>query len=1776
MHQNFTRLLLLIGCLLTLLPRSYGQQLTTPTVTLSSSCAGGNITVSFAASGSFGNGTKFVTQLSNNSGSFTSPTELSVVNGAAGPYAIATSLPTTLVSGTGYLIRVVTRMGNTTGATTSPNSVPLTFNALPTATLSGTSSICSGGSATLSVALTGKAPWSVTYTNGTTQQTINNISTSSYTFTVRPTASSTTYSLTSVSDAGCTGTVTGTATITVRATPTATLSGGGPVCLGGSATLRVALTGTAPWSVTYTNGTTLTTVTDITASPVSLPVRPTATSTYSLTAVSDANCPGTGSGTATVTINTPPVVTVPANISVGNDANQCGASVSFAATATGAPTPGVVYSVNGAVITSPYVFPIGTTAVTARATNSCGTDEKTFTVQVTDTQRPAIVAPAAVVLSADAGSCGRLLSTASLGTATATDNCAGVLISNDAPTSFPLGATTVTWTATDAAGLTATATQVVTVTDNQNPTITAPAAVAVTTDAGACAATGVNLGNPVTADNCSVASVSSDAPTSFPLGSTTVVWTVTDGSGNTATASQTVTVTDTQKPAITAPAAVTGSTDSNSCEATRVSLGTPVTADNCTVASVGSNAPASFPIGTTTVVWTVTDGSGNTATASQIVTVTDNQNPTITAPAAVAAFTDLNSCTASGVVLGTPVTADNCTVASITNNAPANFALGSTTVIWTVTDGAGNTATASQTVTITDNQAPTITAPAAKKLTVDAGACAATGVSLGVPVTADNCTVASVTSDAPTSFPLGSTTVTWTVTDAAGHTATATQTVTVTDNEKPTITAPAAVAVSADGNSCLATSVSLGTPVTADNCTVASVSNNAPVNFPLGATTVVWTVTDGSGNTATASQTVTVTDDQNPTITAPAAVAVTTDLNSCAATNVTLGSPVTADNCSVASVSSNAPGSFPLGSTIVTWTVRDGSGNVATATQTVTVTDKQKPTISAPVAVTKAADTDNCTAAIGAWLGTATAADNCTGLVVTNDAPATFPKGTTTVIWTATDGSGNTATASQTVTVVDTQKPVFSYKPANLAVGTDAGTCSATLTLVLPVATDNCTDATVSGVRSDNLALSAAFPKGTTTITWTATDAASNTTSYVQSITVTDNEAPVARTRPATVQLDGQGQASLSAAAINNGSSDNCGISSMTVSPSSFTCAQLGPQTVVLTVTDAQGNSHTASATVTVQDTQAPTITAPANISTVVDLNQTTATNVALGSAVALDNCSTSVSNNAPAAFPLGVTTVTWTATDAAGNKTTATQTVTVAKRPTALANLTRSAVQYSDTLTLKARLTDLATKTGLSGKTITFTVNGTAVGTASTNANGVALYTWTASSAPGSYTSQAAYAAGPEFLGSSAGSTFSVNKEDARVTYTGGLFASTASISSSTATVTLSATVRDITAMSATGGSANYDAAYDGFAGDIRNATVTFKVYDDVSAAPVATLPATLGLATPGDFKTGTATATWTPNIGTSDSKQYTVRVVVDGYYLRNSTADDPVVTISKPLNDFVTGGGYLVLAQSAGFKAGTAATKNNFGFNIKYNKSGKNLQGSVNILVRRFEQSDNTLHVYQVKGNVMQTLSVQPSTATTGQAVFGGKASIQDITNPLLPIPIGGNATLQLNMTDDGEPGSADQIGITVWDGSSNLWFASEWNGSQTVQKTLAGGNLVIRGGAFSTLATTTRTSSIEAETSTPLAVSGSAIQPLFEAYPNPFAEQTMLRFRSTESGRMKLQVYNAVGSLVTTVFDGPTSAGQQYTVPLNGRELPVGIYFCRLIGGGKVEQLRVVLSK
>ncbi|HEY8756080.1 MAG TPA: hypothetical protein VIN65_07000, partial [Candidatus Dormibacteraeota bacterium] len=425
-------------------------------------------------------------------------------------------------------------------------------------------------------------------------------------------------------------------------------------------------------------------------------------------------------------------------------------------------------------------------------------------------------------------------------------------------------------------------------------------------------------------------------------------------------------------------------------------------------------------------------------------------------------------------------------------------------------------------------------------------------------------------------------------------------------------------------------------------------------------------------------------------------------------------------------------------------------------------------------------------------------------------------------------------------------------------------------------------------------------------------------------------------------------------------------------------------------------------------------------------------------------------------------------ATTAPGAVTKAiTNSIVVNRANTATTASSASATYGAASVTLSATVLNTSTpQLAVSEGAVAFTIkdsHGTTVGmaTSSTVSSGMAsasfnpfypstLYPNALSA--GTYSIYASFGQTPNFYASNNNvqesgnaAVLTITPQAARVTYTGALFASTSSPTTGTATVTLSATVQDTALMS----------------GDVRTATLTFVNLD--SGLPYATLcTATgVGLVSTGDTTTGTGTCNWTANIGSQSSQMFTVGIVIGGNYVRPASAD-AVVTVSRPLTNFITGGGYVNLSSPGGQCLGAIGSRSNFGFNVKYNKGGTNLQGGVNIIVRSATSCTPNYsgpRVYQIKGNMITSLSTQLSGGTANnQAVFNGKAGIQDITDPNNIISVDGNASLQLNMVDNGTPGTNDTLGITLWNKSGGLWYSSDWTGTTTKQDLLGGGDLSV----------------------------------------------------------------------------------------------------------------------
>ena len=264
-------------------------------------------------------------------------------------------------------------------------------------------------------------------------------------------------------------------------------------------------------------------------------------------------------------------------------------------------------------------------------------------------------------------------------------------------------------------------------------------------------------------------------------------------------------------------------------------------------------------------------------------------------------------------------------------------------------------------------------------------------------------------------FPVGVTTVTCVAVDKAGNVSDpCTFTVTVADTELPTITCPPDVSVNNDPGKCEACNVDLGTPTVADNCGVASVTNDAPTCFPVGETTVTWTVTDVHGNRNTCTQKVTVRDNEKP-------VGTGGQLNPCyptcdAAKQDAVAKTDWTDNCGVVSETAECElvGCFAA----VTVTACDAAGNCGSVVYNNVKIDNTPPEITCPSDIEVYAQCGVCGAYVD--LPAVIANDNCDGPIAAVPNPPSgslFPVGTSPVTYTATDSCGNSKSCTMYVTV---------------------------------------------------------------------------------------------------------------------------------------------------------------------------------------------------------------------------------------------------------------------------------------------------------------------------------------------------------------------------------------------------------------------------------------------------------------------------------------------------------------------------------------------------------------------------------------------------------------------------------------------------------------------------------------------------------------------------------------------------------------------------------------
>jgi hypothetical protein len=628
----------------------------------------------------------------------------------------------------------------------------------------------------------------------------------------------------------------------------------------------------------------------------------------------------------------PPELKLPGNLT-REATSRSGAPVRFAASArdqVDGPVPVTCTPASGST------FPLGSVPVTCSAVDRAGfASIGGFVVTVGDFTPPRLKLPSGLTAEATSRDGAPVRFAAS-----ATDRVDGPVPVACTPASgstFPLGATAVSCSAVDAAGLAANGELTVTVRDTKAPVLTLPGDLSVT----ATSADGAKVAYQASAGDAVDGPVSpACAPASgeaFPVGATKVACSATDRAGNTATGGFTVTVTrpgpaepDRTPPDITLPKDMTVEATSPAGAVVTYPASATDRVDGSVPVSCDRPSGGTFPLGTTTVTCTASDKAGNRASRSFAVTVRDGTGPGITTPqdmtveatsaeGAAVTYTASASDRVDGPV---PVTCDP--------PSGSTFPRKVTTVTCSAEDKAGNQATATFRVAVEDHTPPRLVL---QDLLVEATSGRGAEVT-SYPASAvdlvDGPVAVSCPPGPPRRFRLGTTTVACSATDEAGNTATGRFEVTVGDRTRPTLTLPEDLTAEAESGR--------GAPVTYQAAATDAVDGDVPVTcsprsggtFPLGKTTVACSATDRAGNTATGAFTVTVRDRTRPTLTLPATIRRTTGSREGTTVDYVASATDRVDGTVPVSCTPVSASTFPVGRTRVSCSATDRAGNIAT------------------------------------------------------------------------------------------------------------------------------------------------------------------------------------------------------------------------------------------------------------------------------------------------------------------------------------------------------------------------------------------------------------------------------------------------------------------------------------------------------------------------------------------------------------------------------------------------------------------------------------------------------------------------------------------------------------------------------------------------------------------------------------------------------------------------------------------------------------------------------
>ena len=889
----------------------------------------------------------------------------------------------------------------------------------------------------------------------------------------------------------------------------------------------------------------------------------------------------------------------------------------------------------------------GSITRTFTAVDDCGNEA---TAQQTITVLPDNTAPTFTHVPASGElECGY---EASMGMATATDDCGSVTVTfEDSEQVDPcLGGMFVrTFTATDACGNKATATQMITQKADKTPPVFTHVPAAMTVDCGS----DISMGLATAEDHCSDVTVTytdSGGMGNCGAGAMVRTFTATDACGNTATAQTSITINDNTAPTFTSVPA----DQTLACGDAMPDFGTPTATDNCgdnvTITHEDSSGGDCDSGVSKTRTWTATDACGNAATASQTITLApDSEGPSWTSFPP-----DMKFNCGDPIDLGAPTASDNCGDVTITfsdeyNTDTTNCGNGYGYDIyrtWKATDACGNMTTSIQAAWVVTPgyvATPFAFVPENNTLICDEKN------DLGEPICQTECgpvTMKTVDFIRGEDCLDGLTyTRVWEATDNCGNVEVAYQSLAIPRNQPPNVFKESL----ADKVIACGEAMTFDKPL-CENCPGSNlvIMTHEDVSSADGMSmTRTWTSLDPCGNIQTASQTITEQLD----LEAPSFTFVPADKEIDCGESLNFEEAIAVDNCSSVELDYNDQTIQIDGGTrtVRTWLAVDASGNERVATTTITQVDDVAPRFT----FTPADQSIGCGEAF--VFGIPTAEDDCGGVTLdfTDQTAASDCAGMIKVTrtWYALDANGNESRTTQTIRQVDNTAPTFTTVPAEINLA-----CGETASFGTPVVVDACSEITVD--FTDQTIAATATEGKVVTRTWNAVDQCGNVSQASQTIRYTlDLEAPVFTEVPTSQSLDCGSDISFGQAKA----ADNCGTVSISHEDirNDGDCATGFTFTRVWTASDDAGNTATASQSFTVDQDQ----TAPSFNIAPEELNLACSDELVFAEVEATDNCSNVTVDVEDVSFEQNGAQVyirTWTASDACGNEAQVSQLIRV------------------------------------------------------------------------------------------------------------------------------------------------------------------------------------------------------------------------------------------------------------------------------------------------------------------------------------------------------------------------------------------------------------------------------------------------------------------------------------------------------------------------------------